>query len=74
MPNEQPNAPTRCPVCGQDNRCTLANPATATRPCWCYSVTISPQALAQQLAAGTRNACLCPHCAQAPQTADSDAP
>lgn len=74
MPNAQPNDLTRCPLCNQPNQCSLANPATATRPCWCHSVTFSPQTLAQPLAVGHCDACLCPHCAQAPAAAGSDAP
>lgn len=55
--------PTLCPACGQSNRCTLADPRTATRPCWCFSVSIAPErldALAPELRDKT---CLCPRCA-----------
>ncbi|KPA88426.1 MULTISPECIES: cysteine-rich CWC family protein [Pseudomonas] len=53
-----------CPACGARNDCTLADPRTATRPCWCYSVRIDPAVL-EALPAELRNAaCLCPRCAQ----------
>lgn len=52
-----------CPVCGMSNRCTLADPRTADKPCWCFSVEIDPAALAA-LPDDLRNkACLCPRCA-----------
>ncbi|TDF81731.1 cysteine-rich CWC family protein [Pseudomonas sp. H9] len=53
-----------CPACGASNRCSLADPRTATHACWCYSVTIDPQII-EALPAEQRNkACLCPACAQ----------
>ena len=59
MPN-----PSQCPACGAPNTCTLADPRTATQPCWCFSVTIDPAVL-EALPAELRNqACLCPRCAQ----------
>lgn len=55
--------PQVCPACGQSNQCALANPISATRPCWCFSVQIDPQAL-ERVPADLRNrACLCPRCA-----------
>ncbi|MGC5702771.1 cysteine-rich CWC family protein [Pseudomonas sp. NFXW11] len=52
-----------CPACGARNNCTLADPRTADRACWCYSVSIDP-AIIQDLPAELRNsACLCPRCA-----------
>ncbi|MBF8744877.1 helicase [Pseudomonas putida] len=57
------NDPQRCPACGAPNRCTLADPRTATQPCWCFSVSIDPavlQALPDEL---RDRACLCPACA-----------
>ncbi|MCU1721183.1 MULTISPECIES: cysteine-rich CWC family protein [unclassified Pseudomonas] len=56
--------PDRCPACGALNQCSLADPRTADRACWCYSVQIDP-ALIEALPAELRNvACLCPSCAQ----------
>lgn len=55
--------PSLCPACGARNDCALADPRTADRPCWCYSVSIDPAVL-QALPAELRNAaCLCPRCA-----------
>lgn len=28
---------TRCPLCGEDNRCAMAEPS-AEHPCWCTEV------------------------------------
>jgi hypothetical protein len=56
--------PDRCPACGAANDCSLADPRTADRACWCYSVSIDPTVL-EALPAGLRNlSCLCPSCAQ----------
>ncbi|MBM3110244.1 cysteine-rich CWC family protein [Pseudomonas arcuscaelestis] len=58
------NDPKCCPACGASNRCSLADPRTATKTCWCYSVTIAPEII-EALPADQRNtACLCPACAQ----------
>ncbi|WPN45965.1 MULTISPECIES: cysteine-rich CWC family protein [unclassified Pseudomonas] len=58
------NPPDLCPACGAANDCTLADPRTADRTCWCYSVTIDPAVL-QSLPTELRNAsCLCPRCAE----------
>lgn len=55
--------PDLCPVCGQSNRCTLADPRSVDQPCWCFSETISP-ALLEALPEAVRNqSCLCPRCA-----------
>ncbi|WP_296256750.1 MULTISPECIES: cysteine-rich CWC family protein [unclassified Pseudomonas] len=52
-----------CPVCGQGNRCTLADPRTVDRPCWCFSQTVDPAILAGLPEALRNKACLCPRCA-----------
>lgn len=58
------NDPQHCPACGASNRCSLADPRTAAKACWCYSVSIAPEVL-EALPAEQRNkACLCPACAQ----------
>jgi len=55
---------SRCPACGASNHCTLADPRSAARACWCYSVSIDPAVL-EALPAELRNAaCLCPSCAR----------
>lgn len=56
--------PNRCPLCGQANRCGQADPALATRPCWCFSAAVEPQALALLPDALLNRSCLCPRCAQ----------
>ncbi|WP_434610074.1 cysteine-rich CWC family protein [Pseudomonas sp. D2-30] len=58
------NEPDHCPACGGANDCTLADPRTADRACWCYGVSIDPAVLLA-LPADLRNrSCLCPRCAQ----------
>ncbi|MFJ3482179.1 cysteine-rich CWC family protein [Pseudomonas sp. NPDC090202] len=52
-----------CPVCGLSNRCTLADPRTVDRPCWCYSATIDPAVLAALPEELRDKSCLCPRCA-----------
>jgi len=58
------NDKQRCPACGALNQCSLADPRTATQPCWCFAVAIDPavlQALPDEL---RDQSCLCPRCAQ----------
>ncbi|WP_077045866.1 cysteine-rich CWC family protein [Pseudomonas sp. KK4] len=58
------NPPDLCPACGAPNNCTLADPRTVDRACWCFSVSIDPAVL-QALPPELRNAaCLCPRCAE----------
>ena len=38
--------PDLCPACGARNDCSLADPQTADRACWCFAVTIDPAVLA----------------------------
>jgi len=56
--------PSRCPVCGEPNQCGLANPATATQPCWCFSTEIAPEARDQIPDDALNKACICPRCAR----------
>jgi len=61
--NPVENQTQLCPVCGYSNQCSLADPRTASQPCWCFSETIDPAVL-QALPDELRNkACLCPRCA-----------
>ncbi|EIK98161.1 hypothetical protein PMM47T1_02819 [Pseudomonas sp. M47T1] len=53
-----------CPACGASNTCSLADPRTATQPCWCYGVNIDASVLAALPAVLRNKACLCPRCAQ----------
>ncbi|KIR14276.1 hypothetical protein PFLU4_46310 [Pseudomonas fluorescens] len=58
------NKPDLCPACGGTNNCTLADPRTADRACWCYRVSIDP-AMLEALPTELRDqSCLCPRCAQ----------
>ncbi|MFK3970217.1 cysteine-rich CWC family protein [Pseudomonas sp. NPDC087358] len=56
-------SPDICPACGQNNRCTLADPRTVDQPCWCFSETIDPAVLAALPPELRDRACLCPRCA-----------
>ena len=58
------NKPECCPACGGANDCTLANPQTVDRACWCYSVRIDPAVLEALPAELRDQSCLCPRCAQ----------
>lgn len=60
---EAPPDPSRCPLCGAANQCSLANPATATLPCWCFDATIDAEALRRLPEQARDRACLCPRCA-----------
>ncbi|MNQ39507.1 hypothetical protein D3C85_531300 [compost metagenome] len=60
-----PSDPTRCPLCGQSNQCTQADPAHADQDCWCFAVPINPTALARIPPQEIDRSCLCPRCAQA---------
>lgn len=57
------NSPDTCPVCGQSNRCTLADPRTVDQACWCFTETIDPAALATLPEELRDKSCLCPRCA-----------
>ncbi|MEN0106411.1 MAG: cysteine-rich CWC family protein [Pseudomonas sp.] len=58
----------RCPLCGQPNQCSEANPATAGGDCWCFSTPIAPEALARLDAEQIDKSCLCPNCARLAET------
>ncbi|WP_371365688.1 cysteine-rich CWC family protein [Pseudomonas sp. QL9] len=56
--------PTRCPLCGQRNRCAQADPAADGASCWCFETAIDPVALQRIAPESVDRACLCPRCAQ----------
>lgn len=58
------NEPDLCPACGAANDCTLANPKTIDRACWCYGVTIDPAVLEALPVELRDKSCLCPRCAR----------
>jgi hypothetical protein len=57
--------PDRCPLCGGDNRCTMAGaPGSSTcGDCWCAAVRIDEGALTRVPATAIGKACLCRRCA-----------
>lgn len=57
--------PSTCPACGTANACAMAN-GTATS-CWCFNVTVNPDALAALPEAAVGKVCLCQRCATALQ-------
>lgn len=59
----QPLANTRCPLCGADNQCAPARCGSFEVECWCRTVQIAPQVLAQIPEQQRGLACLCPRCA-----------
>lgn len=63
---------TRCPLCGQPNRCALeqerANGQTQA-PCWCTQPRFDAELLARLPAAARGAACICRACAEAGQPA-----
>ena len=57
--------PTRCPLCGGDNRCAMeVQKATGEPqpPCWCVTETFSPDLLARLPEAAQDQACICASC------------
>ena len=54
----------RCPLCGQLNQCTQADPASKGDDCWCFTTPISAEALARLSEEQIDKSCLCPNCAK----------
>ena len=57
--------PTRCPLCGEPNRCAMeAGRASGTppAPCWCTQVDFAPSLLARVPAEAQGRACICARC------------
>ena len=67
------NKPDLCPACGAPNDCSLANPITADRACWCYGVNIDPAVLEALPAELRDKSCLCPRCARVNDQLRADA-
>ncbi|MGE0099172.1 MAG: cysteine-rich CWC family protein [Hydrogenophaga sp.] len=70
MPTPTPPAldPTRCPLCGGDNRCALEierETGVSQPPCWCMSATFLPALLEQVPEAARGQACVCAACVAA---------
>ena len=59
---------TRCPLCGQPNRCAMEvqrETGQAQPPCWCTNVDFSRDLLASVPQALQDKACICAACAAA---------
>jgi hypothetical protein len=68
MPAEPTLDTTRCPLCGQANRCAMeVERATGEKqpPCWCTQQKFDPDLLARLPESMRRKACICPACAGA---------
>jgi len=60
-----PTDPTRCPLCGGDNRCAMeVQKATGEPqpPCWCVTETFTPDLLARLPEEAKGKACICARC------------
>ncbi|MEO5734713.1 MAG: cysteine-rich CWC family protein [Rubrivivax sp.] len=53
-----------CPVCGEPNQCAGSAAGSTDPPCWCASVTFSPELLARVPPNMQRKACICRSCAE----------
>lgn len=63
-----PEDPTRCPLCGGDNRCAMEIERASGQtqpPCWCTTQTFPPELLARLPAEAAGKACICPRCLNA---------
>lgn len=57
--------PTRCPLCGGDNRCAMEverDTGVQQPPCWCVSATFSADLMARLPTESAGKACICPNC------------
>lgn len=67
-PTTAPPDPSRCPLCGGDNRCAMEierETGVPQPPCWCTGQTFSPALLARLPAAAEGKACICAACVAA---------
>jgi hypothetical protein len=58
--------PTRCPLCGQPNRCAMEierETGEAAAPCWCTPAEFATDLLARVPPAARGRACICAACA-----------
>lgn len=58
---------TRCPLCGQDNRCAMERErqtGVPQGPCWCVTESFDPALLARLPTAARGKACICSACLQ----------
>lgn len=57
--------PSRCPLCGQDNRCAMEierDSGQVQPPCWCMDATFSPGLFARIPTEARGQACICATC------------
>jgi hypothetical protein len=52
--------PSRCPLCGQDNKCGMVAGAST---CWCFSANVARSALERVAPEAQGVACVCQACA-----------
>ena len=60
-----PTDPTRCPLCGGDNRCAMEQARAtgqAQPPCWCTTQRFPAELLARLPAEAAGKACICAGC------------
>ena len=66
MTNTVPDIdPSRCPLCGQDNRCAMEierDTGQVQPPCWCVDATFSPGLFARIPTEARGQACICAAC------------
>jgi hypothetical protein len=63
--SDLPSDPSRCPLCGGDNRCAMElERATGLPqdPCWCVNASFAPDLLARLPAEAEGKACICAAC------------
>lgn len=63
---------TRCPLCGQANRCAIEierETGVEQAPCWCLAASFTDALRARVPAEARGLACICAHCAAAAATA-----
>ena len=59
------SAPSRCPLCGGDNRCAMELERATGQPqgpCWCVGASFPPDLLAALPAEAEGKACICAAC------------
>ena len=59
--------PSRCPLCGQENRCAMeleTQTGTVQAPCWCTHASFSAELLARVDPARRDLACICANCSR----------
>lgn len=58
---------SRCPICGQPNRCAMElarETGLPAEPCWCTGVDFAADLLARVPPQARDRACICPACAK----------